>query len=417
MAQLRHCRHKKERDPGGREDRTGPYQGEYMVQHNGHNGQANGSFDELIDALYDTAIAVTDDCAWCGLLPKVCGAFNASAGGFVIHDFASRAGSLRHDFNIRTEFRDAYNEGLSAVNPWMESLAFYEEGSAVSGDDILSDDDMLQTEFYRSYLEPQSLLHHLCGVISRDGGDVHFISLLRPPEAKAFDKRDKVSLSHLLPHLKRSVKVRDEVVRDRLARESLVEFMDHLPMAFLLVSRNGHVELHNRVAKEMIARNNGLFVGAGGYLATASAKNTADLRQLIIEMAEGATARDGPDGGEHFIISRGPSRLPLICVMYPVSRSRADDESDSDPAVAVLIKDPQIESLDGLPDFAITYDLTNAEVRLIKLLTVGHGLFEAARELSITKNTARTHMRNIYSKVGMNRQTDLIRLFAQFSMF
>jgi len=384
---------------------------------NGHNAQADGAFDEVIGALYDTAIAATDECAWCNFLPKVCGAFNASAGGFVIHDFASRAGSLRHDFNIRAKFREAYNEGLSAVNPWMESLAFYEEGSAVSGDDILSDDDMLQTEFYRSYLEPQALLHRLCGVISRDGGDVHFISLLRPPEAKPFDKRDKATLSHLLPHLKRSVKVREEVVRDRLARESLAEFMDHLPMAFLLVSRNGHVEFHNRVAKEMIARENGLFVGAGGYLATASAKNTADMRQLIIKTAGGATARNGPDTGEHFIISRAPGRLPLICVMYPVSQSRPGDESDSDPAVAVLIKDPQIENLGGLPDFANAYNLTKAEARLIGLLTVGHGLFEAARELGVTNNTARTHMRNIYSKVGMNRQADLIRLFAQFSMF
>ena len=61
---------------------------------NGHNAQANGAFDELIGALYDTAIATNDECAWCSFLPKVCGAFNATAGGFVIHDFVSRAGSL-----------------------------------------------------------------------------------------------------------------------------------------------------------------------------------------------------------------------------------------------------------------------------------------------------------------------------------
>jgi DNA-binding CsgD family transcriptional regulator len=51
------------------------------------------------------------------------------------------------------------------------------------------------------------------------------------------------------------------------------------------------------------------------------------------------------------------------------------------------------------------------------LLTGGQGLFEAAEKLGITKNTARTHMRNIYSKVGTHRQADLIRLFGQFSMF
>jgi DNA-binding CsgD family transcriptional regulator len=394
-----------------------------MAQRNGHNGKA---FDGLIDAFYDTAIAATEDCAWCTVLPKVCSAFEASAGSLMVHDFSARQGALRHEFNIRPEFRDAYNERLSAMNPWMDSLAFYEEGAAVFGEDIVPHGDMVQTEFYSVYLEPQDLLHRLCGVITRDGQDTHLISLLRPPEAPAFTQKEKAALSDLLPHLKRSVKVRDRVVRDRLARESLAEFMDLLPVAFLLVGHKGHVELQNRVAKEMIAQEDGLFVGAGGYLATASAKNTADLRQLITETVKAASVEspgeptldeECPLSGEHFIISRGPDRLPLICVMYPVNGSRPDDKQDSEPAVAVLIKDPQAERFDGLPDFASAYDLTNAETRLIRLLTAGQGLFEAAAELGITKNTARTHMRNIYSKVGMHRQADLIRLFAQFSMF
>ena len=385
-----------------------------MAQGSGRNRKA---FDGLIDAFYDAAIAATKDCAWCNVLPKLCSAFEASAGSFVVHDFSARKGALRHEFNIRPEFRDAYNEGLSAKNPWMDSLAFYEEGAVVFGDDIVSHSDMVQTEFYSVYLEPQGLLHRLCGVITRDGQNTHFIILLRPPDAPEFTQRDKAALSELLPHLKRSIKVRDRVVRDRLARDSLAEIMDQLPVAFLLVGRRGHVELRNRVARKMIAQEDGLFVGAGGYLATASAKNTADLRQIITETAEAASEEECPLSAEHFAISRWPDRLPLICVMYPVKGSRSDEEQSSEPAVAVLIKDPQVERLDGLPDFASAYDLTNAETRLIRLLTAGQGLFEAAAELGITKNTVRTHMRHIYSKVGTHRQADLIRRFAQFSMF
>jgi DNA-binding CsgD family transcriptional regulator len=378
-----------------------------MAQHNGEIGKAGGNgkaFDGLIDAFYDTAVAAVEGCAWCNVLPEVCSAFKASAGSFLIHDFSSQEGALRHQYNIRPEFRDAYNDGLGAINPWMESMAFYEEGTAVCGEDILSDSDMVQSEFYSSYLEPQDLLHSLCGVITREGRNAYFISLLRPPGTAAFDQKDKAALSDLLPHLKRSVKVRDRVVYDRLAREGLAEIMDLLPVAFLLVGRNGRVVLKNRVAKELIAREDGLL-------------NPADLRRFITETADAASEDGCPLKGEHFIISRGADRLPLICVMYPVSGSRLNGEQGSEPAVAVLIKDPQVERFDGLPDFAGAYDLTNAETRLIGLLTAGQGLFEAAEKLGITKNTARTHMRNIYSKVGTHRQSDLIRLFGQFSMF
>lgn len=386
-----------------------------MSQHrNGRNGNAT---DGLIDAFYDTAIATTEGCAWCDVLPKVCSAFKTSAGSFLVHDFAMREGALRHEFNILPKFRDAYNEGLAAINPWMESPAFYEEGAVVRGEDILPDDDLVETEFYSRYLEPQGLRRHLCGVITQDGQNAYLISLFRSPEAPPFQKKDKEALSKLLPHLKRSVMMRDRVVRDRLARETFAGTMDLLPVAFLLVGRSGRVELRNRVANKMIARKDGIFIGAGGYLATASAKNTVALRGIIREIADADSDGECLHSNEHFIISRGNGRLPLICAIYPVSDARRNDEQGSDRAVAVLIKDPQVERLDGLPDFVSVYKLTNAEAGLIRLLTTGQGLFESAGELGITKNTVRTHMRNIYSKVGTHRQADLIRIFTQFSMF
>lgn len=385
-----------------------------MARANKYDGVA---IDELIGAFYDTAIAPTERCAWCAVLPEVCDAFEASAGSFFDHDFASQQGTLRHEYNIRRESRDAYNNRLAPANPWMESMAMCEEGTVVGDEDVLSASDMIKTEFYASYLKPQGLRHGLCGVIMRDGRQAHLISLLRGPDAGAFDRKHKAALSDLLPHLRRSVKVRDRVVRDRLARESLVQIMDLLPLAFLLVGRTGRVELRNRAANEMIARADGLFVGAGGYLATTTAKHTADLRGVIAEIANAASDDVSPLGSEHFIISRGGDRLPLICVLYPVSGSGPNDEQGSERAVALLIKDPQVERFDGLADFVRAYELTKAEARLTKLLTAGQGLFETAERLGITKNTARTHMRNIYAKVGTHRQADLMRLFARFSMF
>jgi DNA-binding CsgD family transcriptional regulator len=83
----------------------------------------------------------------------------------------------------------------------------------------------------------------------------------------------------------------------------------------------------------------------------------------------------------------------------------------------VLIKDPQVDSTRSIADFIKAYGLTQAEARLLRILSNGHGLFEAAQELGITRNTARTHMRNIYAKVGTHRQSDLVRLLYRFNLF
>lgn len=55
-------------------------------------------------------------------------------------------------------------------------------------------------------------------------------------------------------------------------------------------------------------------------------------------------------------------------------------------------------------------DLTPAEARLTRLLAEGHLLAEAAAQLKISKLTARTHLRNVFGKTGVGRQTDLVRL-------
>ena len=381
------------------------------------NGNANNGFGQLIDALYDTAIAVMDECAWCHVLPELCDAVDASAGGFLSHDLATRDGTLRHTFNIPSKYSEAYNDGLSAMDPWMTSAALYEEGAVVACEDVLSERDLAQTEFYKTYLQPQALMHHLCGVISCEGAEANLISLMRPAHAAHFGAKEKAMLARLLPHLKRTMRVRDEVVRDRHARENLVEIIDHLPVAFVVVDHTGHVNFCNRVANDMFASGDGLLLRTEGVVATASAKNTADLRQLIADTARAAPNGRDPSSGEHFIISRGPDRLPLICVMYRVNGSGANGGQAHGAAVAMVIKDPLVDSGDGLTDFACAYKLTNAESRLVGLLTDGHGLFDAGRKLGITKNTARTHMRNIYSKVGTNRQADLVRLLGRFSMF
>ena len=57
------------------------------------------------------------------------------------------------------------------------------------------------------------------------------------------------------------------------------------------------------------------------------------------------------------------------------------------------------------------FGLTPAETALSLQLTNGLSLEEAAEALNIRRNTARAHLRSIFSKTGVRRQTELVRLF------
>ena len=59
------------------------------------------------------------------------------------------------------------------------------------------------------------------------------------------------------------------------------------------------------------------------------------------------------------------------------------------------------------------YKLSSAEARLAQALYHGYRLPEASKSLGISINTARTQLRGVFKKVGVQSQAALMQEFAQ----
>ena len=59
------------------------------------------------------------------------------------------------------------------------------------------------------------------------------------------------------------------------------------------------------------------------------------------------------------------------------------------------------------------FGLTGAEARLAALVGVGHAPRGAAAELRISEHTARSTMKTVYDKLGINKQSELGHLVAR----
>ncbi|WP_173935145.1 response regulator transcription factor [Chelativorans sp. Marseille-P2723] len=55
-----------------------------------------------------------------------------------------------------------------------------------------------------------------------------------------------------------------------------------------------------------------------------------------------------------------------------------------------------------------SFELTNAEARVALALTEGKTLAEIAEAFSVSRTTVAYHLRNIFQKTGVNRQTELV---------
>jgi DNA-binding CsgD family transcriptional regulator len=85
-------------------------------------------------------------------------------------------------------------------------------------------------------------------------------------------------------------------------------------------------------------------------------------------------------------------------------------ESDVVPQVIVYVGDSAQQQQPPERFVARLFGLTPTEALLATLLANGLTLTEAAEKLDVTENTVRSYAKKIFAKVGVNRQTELVRL-------
>jgi DNA-binding CsgD family transcriptional regulator len=185
---------------------------------------------------------------------------------------------------------------------------------------------------------------------------------------------------------------------------AIAEALDRLSIGVVLVNNNAEVLYMNRAASNIVASGDALIVNRRRLEAVASGETSA-LRKLISQA--GCSSHDGVRHA--MLLSRRSSLRPLSVIVAPLRRSSAGRASRL-PAALIFASDPEVnpeapeELLIGL------YGLTRTEAALAAELLQGRGLAWAAQQLSISINTARTHLKRVFQKTETNRQAELVQL-------
>lgn len=97
----------------------------------------------------------------------------------------------------------------------------------------------------------------------------------------------------------------------------------------------------------------------------------------------------------------------LLAVVFSLRRSHAGDV----PAVGATVEDALVGASDRL---AAERQLTAREAQVLRFLVRGWTSTSIASELVISENTVRTHMKNIYRKIGVSSRAELTALVGSY---
>lgn len=183
--------------------------------------------------------------------------------------------------------------------------------------------------------------------------------------------------------------------------------VDTLSVGVYLVSADGRVAYMNAAAERQAKHGKALRI-VNNRIAPADPAARAALAQAIEETARDETlARRGA----HAAIAL-PDRDGQGCVatLLPLERRSRDVLAPLAAPVAVFVQDPTATAPLPGEAFAQLYGLTDGELRVVLAVAEGLGAIEAADRLGVGERTVRTHLQKVFSKTGVTRQTELLKL-------
>ncbi len=270
--------------------------------------------------------------------------------------------------------------------------------------------DLATTEFCKSWLVPQGLdayanLGHTIAIDGKipSGG----ISIFRRDGEPSFGEADFARADSLVPHLRRAFAFQgamDGVQRERLA---LAEVVDRLPTGVILLDAKRRPVVTNRSADRIAALDDGFRIDRKGPQAADPRENTK--LQRLLEAALSSQEGCEVQAAGFLSLSRPSGKRPFPVMVSPLLAA-PPGSATRDAVIAIFITNPDARQVSATEGLEKIYSLTRAEAELVRLLSEGFSLEEAAAARSVTVNTARSHLKHVFAKTQTNRQGELVRL-------
>jgi DNA-binding CsgD family transcriptional regulator len=377
------------------------------------NKKIDPDYDHLISLIYQGPL---EEKPWQGFLPALRQFLDAQVVSLVLRPPA--AGDKGVILNCRRGEEDDMQEGLADPDDW-EAIHYREQffaidpfvnlppGKVVTQQELVPDDELLASEYYRDYLKPIGLFHILGVDTAEPDGMLARLRIARRPDEQAFNARDKAFCERLLPHLRRSIEIHARLSRTESERDLYAGAVDQLSVAAVILDERGRILATNSLARSLLEQKDGIYK-VGSELELADRQTNKQLKALVTEAI--IAQRSGTTGMARALrVSRPSRQSELGLVIRPVpAPERA--EGQSSPCIAIFISDPEHEETASQQLLGELFGLTPAEAKLVIKLVRGLSLAQVSEQQNISQHTARAQLKSVFAKTGATRQAELVRL-------
>jgi DNA-binding CsgD family transcriptional regulator len=271
------------------------------------------------------------------------------------------------------------------------------EGRAYALEDLLRSGDPAHDRYRRTMLAPSGMNVLRILRFEEPGGISAWLTISR--RSGAFSERTAGLLADLLPYLRAALAAHVALERQRNAAQVAGDVIRRLKFGWLALDAAGHILDADAQAEGVLAGSHQLMRARNGRLTARAADVAEAIARAVRDMAGDAQARP-----RAVVLSRDPW---LDMLLVPASL-RQDTAGPAASLIAYVHAD-HWSSADRAEQIGQLFDLIPCEARVALALSRGMSITEAASDLGLTVESARTYSKRIYAKTGARGQADLVR--------
>lgn len=357
------------------------------------------AYFRIVDALY---AGVFDEDAWRHALESIPDYFGAgSLSLFSVHPesgFLHRADVVRID----PRFMVSYGSEWIQHDPRHEAGKSLRDGEVATEAHLVDWGRFVKTPVYNEFCLPAGIPRFIAAWVQRRRDRGVVISLHRSHVHGAYSDAEQKRLSMFIPHIRRTVEMKDRMALAQVSAAGFVEGMDRLPLGILLLDTQLRILHTSQNADRLLRAATGIAVREGRL----DFVRPADRSRFLARMKEDpACARQG----DMMHIARGDGLAPLCLALLPLPCAT---QAWLVPTARwmVMLHAPEMGGTVPVERIRRALAVTGAEAALVQRLLGGQTLLEAAKSLHISPHTARSQLKSVYGKTGLNSQAQLMRL-------
>ncbi len=358
----------------------------------------------LIELIYDAALQPKQ---WHAFTDALCPLLSSRNCNFHSVDVTTNRLQFIHN-TIPAFLVQLYLKQFHPKNPFFKLAGpLAQPGVVLLSHEVMPAAEFEKTEFHR-YMRIIGLYHSIHLTVLREDSLISGLALARPKKDGVYTEMEACPLRLLYPHLQRAFRIGQMLMQLQLERELLSQTLNRLPQGAVVVNASGHTIYCNETAERIFDSRDGLYLDRNRRLC---APRTADENQLhrLINSASHRDPKLALDCGGVLPLDR-PSGLRSYSLLIAPLNLEISYLNFQQPAALIFITDPEQRMEPVEKVLQRLYDLTPAEARLAVVLVQGKNLVEAAAELNVSYNTAKTHRQHIFEKTGVKRQSELVQL-------